>query len=59
MDYTVAIKNNKQRYEKEVEYLQPYRLTTPSNLEGNPGAEAPGTAGSRPSDTATASFQSD
>lgn len=38
--------------------LPPFCFWPPSSLKGNPAAWAPGTAGIRPSDRATASFQS-
>lgn len=41
--------------EKNVLYLQPYRLGTPSSQGGSLGGEAPDTGDSHPSDTEAAS----
>jgi len=53
------LQNSSERVMKSFEYLQPYRLRTPSNQEGSLAGGAPGTAGIHPSDTATTSCQSD
>lgn len=44
---------------KNEQYLQPYRLGTPSNLVGNPGVKVLKTADNHPNGTEAASFQSD
>lgn len=43
---------------KNEQYLQPYRLGTPSNLVGNPGVMVLKTADNHPNGTAAASFRS-
>lgn len=44
---------------KNEQYLQPYRLGTPSNLVGNPGAMVLKTEDNHPSGKAVTSYQSD